>query len=66
MTRANPSLLKQKYVGANELVSLCAETKLVADRFVSQVRKITAQKQADISFLAERIGTAHHVFRSRI
>lgn len=50
---------KQKYVGwANELVSLCAETKLVADRFVSQVRKITAQKQADISFLAERIAAA--------
>lgn len=50
---------KQKYAQwARELISLSAETKLVADKFMAQVRKITAQKQPDIIFLNERLAAA--------
>lgn len=54
---------KQKYaLWARELITLCAETKLVADKFMAQVRKITAQKQPDINFLSERITAAISYF----
>ncbi len=54
---------KQKYAGwARELIQIFAETKVVADKFIGQIRKITHQQTPDITFLSERLSAALEFF----
>ena len=54
---------KQKFAPwANDLAQQGSETKAVADKFVAQLRKITAQRPIDFEFLTDRLKAALHYF----
>lgn len=54
---------KQKFASwANDLAQQGSETKAVADKFVAQLRKITAQRPIDFELLTARLNAALHYF----